>query len=128
MSICKQIFLNCIEEFITSHNQSLSCRIFNYTYISIMIITISAGVFSFIDGTYFNSWGGIIFTIGCLMLMLLITFILIYCMSEFAYIIDQNINSNPIVTINKLNHSINGSKKLNKKKILTSERINVVIK
>jgi hypothetical protein len=93
-----------------------------------MIITISAGVFSFIDGTYFNSWGGIIFTIGCLMLMLLITFILIYCMSEFAYIIDQNINSNPIVTINKLNHSINGSKKLNKKKILTSERINVVIK
>jgi hypothetical protein len=93
-----------------------------------MIITISAGVFSFIDGTYFNSWGGIIFTIGCLMLMLLITFILIYCMSEFSHLVDQNINSNPIVTINKLNHSINGANKSNKKKILTSERTNVIVK
>jgi len=96
-----------------------------------MIITISAGVFSLIDGKYFNTWGGIMFTIGCLMLMLLITCILIFCMSHCAIIADENINSNTIITSNKLNNSINGAKKpnkSNKKKILTSERINVVIK
>jgi hypothetical protein len=96
-----------------------------------MIIMLSVGVFTIIDGKFFNSWGWIIFTIGCLMLMLLTAFILIYCMSEFANLVDKNIDSNPIVISNKLNNSINGAKKSNKsnkKKILTSERINVIIK
>ena len=128
MNICKELSYKFINEFITSYNESLPFKIFNIIYLITTTITISLGTFTLIDGKYFASWGWIIFTIGCLLLMLLGMFIIIFCISECAIIVDKSMIIETTKESNKINvkHSISGAKKT-KKKILTSEKINVIV-
>jgi len=128
MNICKELSYKFINEFITSYNESLPFKIFNIIYLITTTITISLGTFTLIDGKYFASWGWIIFTIGCLLLMLLGMFIIIFCISECAFIVDKSMIIETTKQSNKINvkHIISGAKKT-KKKILTSQRINVVV-
>lgn len=128
MNICKELSYKFINEFITSYNESLPFKIFNIIYLITTTITISLGTFTLIDGKYFASWGWIIFTIGCLLLMLLGMFIIIFCISECAFIVDKSMIVETTKESNKINvkHSISGAKKT-KKKILTSQRINIIV-
>jgi len=128
MNICKELFLKFVNEFITSYNESLPFKIFNILYLITTVITISLGTFTLIDGKYFASWGWVIFTIGCLLLMLVGLFIIIFCLSECAIIVDKSLIVETTKESNKINvkHITSGAKKT-KKKILTSERIDVVV-
>jgi len=127
MNICKELFLKFINEFITSYNESLPFKIFNILYLITTVITISLGTFTLIDGKYFASWGWVIFTIGCLLLMLIGIFIIIFCISECAIIVDKSLIVETTKETNKINvKCISGAKKTNKK-ILTSEKINIVV-
>jgi hypothetical protein len=128
MNICKELFLKFVNEFITFYNESLPFKIFNIIYLITTVITISLGTFTLIDGKNFASWGWIIFTIGCLLLMLIGIFIIIFCLGECAIIVDKSIIVETTKESNKINvkHITSGAQKT-KKKILTSERIDVVV-
>ena len=125
MNICKDMFYKFINEFITSYNESLPFKIFNLIYLITTVITISIGTFTMIDGKYFASWGWIIFTIGCLLLMIIGMCLILFCVSELGNIADNSIIVETTKESNKINQTITGK---TKKKILTSKRINIIEK
>ena len=125
MNICKDMFYKFINEFITSYNESLPFKIFNLIYLITTIVTMSIGIFTMIDGRYFASWGWIIFTIGCLLLMIIGMCLILFCVSELGNIMDNSIIVETTKESNKITHSTSGK---TKKKILTSKRINIIEK
>ena len=125
MNICKDMFYKFINEFITSYNESLPFKIFNLIYLITTIVTMSIGTFTMIDGKYFASWGWIIFTIGCLLLMIIGMCLILFCVSELGNIMDNSIIVETTKESNKITHSTSGK---TKKKILTSKRINIIEK
>ena len=125
MNICKDMFYKFINEFITSYNESLPFKIFNLIYLITTIVTMSIGIFTMIDGRYFASWGWIIFTIGCLLLMIIGMCLILFCVFELGNIADNSIIVETTKESNKITHSTSGK---TKKKILTSKRINIIEK
>ncbi len=138
MSICKQIFMNCVNDFITSNTKYVSLIFFNVIYLILMVTTLSLGSYSLVYNKDFATWGWIVFTIGCLLVMLLLGGIIIYWICEFVDIIEKDskniekdskhtvnhISTNPIMNKKMFKH-----KKLFKhKKILSSERVIVDVK
>ena len=119
MLICKKIFIKCIEDFITINRNHVSIRIFNSLYLLLLVLSLSSGTYSLIFGKDFTSWGWIVFTIGCLLLMIIFMMVIVYFMTDLIYTTEKklNYNINPVVMIKQ---NINGAKK--------SKRIDLVIK
>ena len=138
MSICKQIFMNCVNDFITSNTKYISVVIFNFIYLILMVTTLSLGSYSLVYNKDFATWGWIVFTIGCLLLMMLLGGIIMYWICEFVEIIEKDSKNiekdskhtvNPISTNPIMNKKMFKHKKLFKhKKILSSERVIVDVK
>ena len=114
MSICKQIFINCIDEFITSNSKYLSVKIFNSIYLILMITSLSSGTYSLIYGKDFGSWGWIVFTIGCLLLMIMFMLIIIYFINELIYTTEKKVryNLNPVIMLKDNNTRIGKPKRI----------------
>ena len=145
MSICKQIFMNCVNDFITSNTKYISVVIFNFIYLILMVTTLSLGSYSLVYNKDFATWGWIVFTIGCLLLMMLVGCSIMYWICEFVEIIEKDSKNiekdskiiekdskhtvNPISTNPIMNKKMFKHKKLFKhKKILSSERVIVDVK
>ena len=125
MDSCKKLLSNFINEFLSYYNESLPFKIFNYIYLIATVVTISLGTYTMINGKNFDTWGWIIFTIGCLLLMFIGMIILLFCISELGRVADNSIIIETTKESNKINQSITGK---SKKKILTSKRINIIEK
>jgi hypothetical protein len=108
-----------MEDFITNNKKYVSVRIFNSIYLILMILSLSSGTYSLIYGKDFASWGWIVFTIGCLMLMIMFMLIIIYFVSELIYTTEKKVkyNLNPIIML-----------KDNSTKTGKSKRFDLVIK
>jgi len=119
MSICRKLFNICMEDFITSNKKYVSVRIFNSIYLILMILSLSSGIYSLIYGKDFASWGWIVFTIGCLMLMIMFMLIIIYFINELIYTAEEKVkyNVNPVIMLK--DNGINTGK---------SKRIDLIIK
>lgn len=130
MSICKQIFMNCVNDFITSNTKYVSVIIFNFIYLILMITTLSIGSYSLVYNKDFATWGWIVFTIGCLLLMMLVGCIIMYCMCEFVEIIEKSSKHdvNPISTNPIMNKKVTNKKVSKHNKVLSSETVVIDIK
>lgn len=119
MSICKELFNNCMKDFITNNKKYVLVRIFNSIYLILMILSLSSGTYSLIYGKDFASWGWIVFTIGCLLLMIVFMLIIIYFISELIYTAEKKVkyNLNPVIML-----------KDNDTRIEKSKRIDLIIK
>jgi hypothetical protein len=75
-----------------------------------MILSLSSGTYSLIYGKDFASWGWIVFTIGCLLLMILFGGIIIYWIVECTYISEKKVkyNLNPIIMLKALDGTKTG--------------------
>lgn len=121
MSIYKKIFNNCYADFITSNTNYISIRIFNSIYVILMILSLSSGTYSLIYGKDFSSWGWIVFTIGCLLLMIIFIMIIVYFITECIFLTEIKVkyNTNPVVMLKNEKDGNNKDK---------SKRIDLVVK
>ena len=141
MNTCNKVLINYINEFINLYNESILSKILSILFLVTMVVTISVGTFTLLDGKYFNEWGWVIFTIGCLLLMFFVVMSFLYCFCEFINLCENKETNNTIITSNTLSKNISSgninsekkfkknnliSEKKFKKKILTSERIDIV--
>jgi hypothetical protein len=79
-----------------------------------MILSLSSGTYSLIYGKDFTSWGWIVFTIGCLLLMIIFIMIIIYLLTELIYTTGKKVkyNVNPVIMLKDNGISTGKSKRI----------------